>query len=587
MTATLPQSGRTESAVSRTGMVTSPHARASEAGAAVLRHGGNAIEALVAAGAALSVLYPHFCGLGGDAVWMVADGEGGVSTYLGIGQAGENTGTVTELPTRGPGSTLTTACLVDSWQSLLAHSAERWSGTQTLSALLEYAVILAEEGFEVSASQRFWHDFRRAERGGWPGFTGLFVADGVQRQPQLAQTLKAIAQNGPREFYEGELAARLCRGLAEAGSPLTSTDLARTQTRAEKPLSVVYRDHTLFSPPPPTQGATTLAIMGVLQNLSEAGAAAKETPASAAFYHGIVEAVKQAFLDRDRLADPDFADVPVAELLGQSRLFAKARAIDPARAMPWPQAYRHGDTAFLAAVDAQGRSACVLQSTYYDWGSGVVAGDTGVLWQNRGAAFSLDPASPNHLRPGKRPFYTLNPGMAFKDGRPRLLYGTQGADGQPQTLALLLSLLIDHGLDPAAALAVPRFLLGKTFSDGRDTLKLEANLGRETIAALSQMGHEVATIDALSQLGGQAGIIRIDADGRITGAHDPRSDGCAIGLTSADGSDERPADPDPEPDPEADADPNTDPNTGPNTGPQDAHVPVDGLPAAGVPERRD
>ena len=172
----------------------------------------------------------------------------------------------------------------------------------------------------------------------------------------------------------------------------------------------------------------------------------------------------------------------------------------------------------------------MLQSIYFDWGSGVVAGDTGILWQNRGAAFSLDPASPNCLRAGKRPFYTLNPGMALRDGRPHLLYGTQGADGQPQTLALLLSLLIDHGLDPLAALSQPRFLLGRTFSDSRDSLKIEANAGAALVARLAAMGHEVSPIDAFSQLGGQAGVIRINDDGSVEGAHDPRSDGGAIGV---------------------------------------------------------
>jgi len=251
---------------------------------------------------------------------------------------------------------------------------------------------------------------------------------------------------------------------------------------------------------------------------------------SANFYHHLVEAVKQAFLNRDRIADPDFTDEPFADWLQPDRLAAKSGAIDPTRAMAWPHLYRQGDTAFLAATDANGRSACVLQSIYFDWGSGVVVGDTGIVWQNRGAAFSLDPDSPNRFAAGKRPFYTLNPGMALREGHPHLLYGTQGADGQPQTLALLLSLLIDHRLDPLSALSRPRFLLGRTFSDSRDTLKIEENVGGDVVARLKALGHEVSTIDAFSQLGGQAGIVRIGADGLIDGAHDPRSDGCAMGI---------------------------------------------------------
>ncbi|NLH80960.1 MAG: gamma-glutamyltransferase, partial [Phyllobacteriaceae bacterium] len=178
----------------------------------------------------------------------------------------------------------------------------------------------------------------------------------------------------------------------------------------------------------------------------------------------------------------------------------------------------------------------VLQSTYFDWGSGVVAGDTGILWQNRGAAFGRADDDPNRFAPGKRPFYTLNPGLALADGRPRLVYGTQGADGQPQTLAMILTRLIDHRLDPLEALRRPRFLLGKTFSDGRDTLKIEVDAGAAVLADLARRGHQLSPIDAASPLAGQAGVIRIAADGRLDGAHDPRGDGCAIGVEPRDES---------------------------------------------------
>lgn len=511
-------------AASTSAMVTAPHWLAAEAGAKVLRRGGNAIEAVIAAGAALSVVYPHFCGLGGDAIWLVADRSGTATAFLGIGQAAMTLPEIPAIPLRGPMSALTTACLVDSWGTLLAHSAESWNGKEKLAALLEDAIALAEDGFPVSPSQSFWYRFREKEIPDWPGFAATFAADGTQRQPALAKTLRAIADHGPREFYEGELAARIAAGLASAGSPLTAEDLARTKTRTAEPLSLDYRGLTLLAPPPPTQGVTTLGIMGVLNQFNMAAL----EPDSAAFYHRLVEAVKQAFLDRAGIADPDFAEVDCETLLDGTRLAAKAAAIDRQKAMSWPQPYKHGDTAFLAATDSEGRSVSMLQSIYFDWGSGVVAGDTGILWQNRGAAFSLDPASPNRLTPGKRPFYTLNPGLALKNGRPHLLYGTQGADGQPQTLSLLLSLLIDHGLDPLAALSQPRFLLGRTFSDVRDTLKIEANAGAGVFEALQAMGHEVSSIDAFSQLGGQAGIIRIGET--IDGAHDPRSDGGAIGI---------------------------------------------------------
>lgn len=517
---------RTAGAKSRYGIVTTPHWLASEAGARVLARGGNAIEALVAAGAALSVVYPHFCGLGGDAVWMVANETGDARTFLGIGQAAADAAPSQPIPLRGPASTLTTAGLVDSWDKVLTYSATAWGGTEGLSALLDDAIALAGNGYVVSASQTFWFDFRAEESAMWPGFRDLFRRDGIQCQPALARSLEAIARNGPREFYEGELGNSIALGLGAAGSPLTTADLAATRTQIVEPVRLPYGETVLLAPPPPTQGVTTLGIMGVLAHLSPADKAV----GSASYYHLLVEAVKQAFIDRHLIADPNFSDDVSAALLDPDRLASKAAAIDPTRATAWPHPYRQGDTSLLAAVDSMGRAASMLQSIYFDWGSGVVAGNTGILWQNRGAAFSIDTVSPNRYQPGKRPFYTLNPGLALKDGRPHLVYGTQGADGQPQTLALLLSLLIDHGLDPLAALSRPRFLLGRTFSDSRDNLKIEEDIGGKAMAELASMGHEVAPITPLSPLGGQAGIIRIDGRGQLEAAHDPRSDGGAIGL---------------------------------------------------------
>lgn len=517
---------KTSPARSSLGMVTTPHWAATEAGTRVLEQGGTAIEALVAAGAALAVVYPHFCGLGGDGVWMITDAQGDATALLGIGQAAAAVQPDSPVPLRGACSALTTACLVDSWETALRMSAERWGAALPLDRLLADAIRLAEDGFPVSPSQTFWHDFRAAEQADWPGFSALFARDGLQRQPALAQTLRSIAADGARSFYDGALAEDIAADLSEVGAPVSAADLAATRTQIARPLSLPYRDLTLLAPPPPTQGVTTLGIMGVLSGLDMTGKSAD----SAAFYHAVVEAVKQAFLDRHRIADPAFAPDVSADLLDRARLAAKTRAIDPALALPWPHRHQTGDTALLAAVDREGRAASLLQSLYFDWGSGVVGRRTGILWQNRGAAFSVDPASPNCLAPGKRPFYTLNPGLALKEGRPCLAYGTQGADGQPQTLSLLLSLLIDHGLDPLAALSAPRFLLGRTFSDLADSLKIEESLSEATREALRDLGHSIAPIPAFSPLGGQAGIIRIHADGLIEAAHDPRSDGGAIGL---------------------------------------------------------
>lgn len=517
------------------GMVTSPHPLASAAGLAVLERGGTAAEAAIAMAAAMAVVYPHFCGLGGDSVWILADRQGRQTCFMGIGQAAAKLPEFTgdSIPLRGPLSTLTTAATVDAWETVHRYSIEYWGGKQVFGDLLQDAIHHAQHGFPVSRSQGFWLDMRKDVLADWPGFINLFFNNGqpfatgeVFRQPELARSLVDIASHGARSFHQGTLAQRIADGLRAVGSPITLADLTATRTRQVEPARLSYRGLELLAPPPPTQGISTLAIMGILQHFDLSAL----TPGSAQHLHLVVEAVKQAFLTRDRIADPDFANQPVREWLSAERLQQAARAINPDRALDWPHPYRTGDTVFFGATDAAGQSVSTLQSTYFDWGSGVVVGDTGILWQNRGAAFSLDPKSPNFLQPGKRPFYTLNPGLALRDGKPALIYGTQGADGQPQTLAMLLTRLIDYAQPPAQALAGPRFLLGKTFSDSRDSLKIEADCGQPVLDRLADLGHQIAPIEPQSPIAGQAGVIAIAPDGSLAGAHDPRGEGVALTL---------------------------------------------------------
>ena len=384
-------------ATSTRGMVTSPHTLASEAGLAVLRAGGDAIEAAIAVGAVIAVTYPHFCGLGGDAIWIVADREGRRTTLMGVGQAAAAPPRPDgPIPVRGVPSTLTSAGAVDTWRLAHDYSRRHWNGRTSLAALLEPAIAHAEDGFPCTPSQVFWTGFRQDELAGWPGFGRIFLPGGrppragepfVQRE--LARSLRRIAEHGPRDFYEGGLAAALARGLAEAGSALTAEDLRRTHATEEAPVALDYRGLTLLAPPPPTQGVTTLAILGILQQLDLASV----PEGGADYFHLCVEAVKQAFLDRGGIADPAFVAPPPDLWLGRARLAAHAAAVDRRRALPWPHPFRTGDTVFFGVTDAQGRSVSALQSTYFDWGSGVAVGDTGVLWHNRGGAFSSDRAA--------------------------------------------------------------------------------------------------------------------------------------------------------------------------------------------------
>ena len=514
-------------------MIVSPHGLASEAGARVLQSGGNAVDAAVAAAAVLAVTFPHFCGIGGDAVWLLSDASGQVKCLLGIGQATKAANPSTPIPLRGPGSTLTTACAVDSWQAALDFAAGNWGNARNLGELLQPAIELAQRGFPLTRSQRYWLDFRESETCGWPGFENIFTPVGRKpevgqnfRQPHLAQSIEAIARHGAREFYEGELARRIIAGLSQAGSPISTEDLATTRTRIEDAVSIDYRGLTLHAPPPPTQGLATLATMGLIGQFESAGWQESGTD----HFHFVVESIKRAFLLRDTIADPEFADDRMFAMIDDGWIARQARSIRPGLAMAWPSSLRTADTVFLAVRDAAGNCVSMLQSIYFDWGSGVIVGDTGILWQNRGSAFASNPQHPNFIQPGKRPFYTLNPGLATMAGSPRLLYGTQGADGQPQTLAMLLTRLIDFGLSPVDALSGPRFLLGRTFSDQTDSLKVEAHAGETVLGELARRGHEVATLERHSPLAGLAGVIRINANGAIDGAHDPRGEGTALGV---------------------------------------------------------
>ncbi|MDQ7968855.1 MAG: gamma-glutamyltransferase [Oxalicibacterium faecigallinarum] len=523
-------------AQSTKGMVTSPHELATQAGQRVLQEGGNAIEAAVAIAACLNVTYPHFSGFGGDGFMIISDSNGKVRTLSGIGQAPAVLPQYgNSIPVRGAASMLTTAANVDTLGKAFDISRNELGGKRSWAELLTPAIGLARNGFPVTPSERFWMDFRQKELTDLPAIAHHFMQDGKApeigatfRQPQLADTLETLAARGYRDFYEGQLAERIARGLREAGSPITASDLAKTQARVEAPLQVAYRDGFLLANQPPTQGMTTLEIMGILNQFD----LRKMREGSADYYHLLVEAVKQAFIDRNRyVADPEFVDVPVAKLLSTEHLKKRAQAIDMKKALAWPHVFRTGDTVFIGAADAYGNAVSMLQTVYFDWGSGVMAGDTGILWHNRGASFSLKPGHPNELKPGKRPFHTLNPGMFMQNGKPRILYGTQGADGQPQTLTAILTRMIDYGLDPYTALSKPRFLLGKTFSDTRDTLKLEQDAGEEVFAELAKRGHEISTLPVQSPLSGHPGAIVIDASGKkFSGAHDPRSDGRALAV---------------------------------------------------------
>lgn len=514
------------SALSRHGVITTPHPDASAAGLRVLQAGGSAIDAMVAASATLTAVYPHMTGVGGDALWMLHDGR--VRTIMGIGQAGQRLPQGGRIELRGPASVATTAAAVASWQTALQISSLEWGSRFTLADLLTDAEYHARQGAEVSLSQLFWQGHRQTLIDTLPGLHGLcktqdrWLAPGDSlAQPRLADTFAHLARAGLADFYHGELAQAFAEQFEQLGCGLQASDLAATQAPEIAPISVRYRQGRLFNVAPPCQGLYTLQAMQALNtwDLTECG------NGTAAYYHLLVEAIKQGLLQRNReLHDPASSDWDFNASL------AVRHSLDPRQASPWNEVGRPADTAWMAATDGEGRTACLIQSLFHDFGSGVMMGDTGVLWQNRAAGFSPLPGHPNAWAPGKRPAHTLNPSCYLADDGRRMFFGTQGGDGQPQTQMVLATQLIDFQQPLDRALRQPRFLLGRSFFDGNDNLKVEADMGDVVAQGLSAMGHDVEIIPQLNPFTGQAGGICIDIHGICHAEHDPRGQGLALGV---------------------------------------------------------
>jgi gamma-glutamyltranspeptidase/glutathione hydrolase len=520
------------------GMVTSSHALASQAGAEILRDGGSAVDAAVATSAALSVLYPHMTGIGGDAFWLIYDASTRAVRYIDGGGRATSRGTVEaferrglgEVPYRGvlPG-TLTVPGAVASWG--MAHAAY---GRLTLKRCLESAIGYASGGFPVTARLAYWRELARDELAKSPEAAAIFLKEGATlTNPDLARTLDAIASDGWYGFYDGEVARELVRYSDVNGGFFTPADLLAQAARWGAPLKGTYRDVTLYETPAPTQGFAVLEMLNLLEPL-ELHRKPFLGPDSV---HLMVQAKQLAYHDRDRhLADPRFAAVPMDRLISKKYADERRALMDPNRAIPWDRIPSYGslagDTVYIAAVDREGNAASLIHSLYGGFGAAVVAGRTGVVLQNRSAYFSLDPKSPNRVEPGKTPLHTLIASLAFRDDRLWSVLGCMGADGQPQIHMQAYLAMIDHGLDIQQALEMPRFLSGRfAIGEARDTLHIEGRFPPETIAELERRGHPVDRWGDWNELAGHAHGITIDpATGMLAGGADPRSDGEAIGY---------------------------------------------------------
>lgn len=527
------------SASSRRGVVVAPHFLAAEAGREVLKEGGNAIEAAVAAAAAIVPAYPHMNHIGGDGFWIIREPSGKVRYIEAAGFAGakatidfyRSQGLET-IPERGPRAALTVPGAIGGWL-LALEAAKALGGKMPLARLLEAATAIARQGSPVTASLVALATLHGPSLKVAPGFEATFLVDGkppetggTLKPGRLAATFEQLASAGLDDFYRGDVGREIAKDLERIGSPVTRGDLERYRAVLREPLRLKLEAGTVYTSPPPTQGITTLLILGIFEKLNVAKAESFE------YLHGLIEATKRAMRIRMRtVTDFERMKDDLAAYLTPEALERETKAIDPRRAAPWPEPAGKGDTIWLGAADASGLAVSYIQSLYFEFGSGCVLPSTGVLMQNRGCSFSLDPRALNPLEPGRRPFHTLCPAMAeLADGRV-LSFGTMGGEGQPQTNATVFSRHINYGVSIAEAIDRPRFILGRTWGTQTTNLRVESRFPPELIDRLRNAGHDLEVLpEAYSSTLGHAGGVEITTKGIVEGAHDRRSDGGAAGV---------------------------------------------------------
>ncbi len=528
----MPPSLRAES---DRGMVVAPHHLAAEAGAQMLREGGSAADAIIATNAALAVAYPHMCGVGGDLFvlgWSQSDG------LFGLNGSGRAAAEATPgwyrdrgfeaIPARGSAAVLTVPGCVDGWWQL-----HRRFGRLPWARLFERAIVLAEQGVAVAPGLARGIEEDRETLAASPQLSKTFLGAGreaagtVVRQAELARTLRKISMGGPDVFYRGEIARALAAAFHADGSPIRASDLAAHQSDWFDPLTLPYRDLTVAALPPNTQGLAFLETMAILEGfpMKELG---QGTPAS---LHHEIEAAKLGLADRNRwIGDASRCEGLAERLLAADYIAAQRARIQPSRAGAAAGSGR-GDTCYFTAVDADGLALSTIESLFWNFGSAYVAGHTGITLQNRGSSFRFAEGHPNLLEGGLRPMHTLCPGMLLKDGRPHLVFGNMGGGAQPQFMVQVAMNVVEYGMDPATAVAAPRWVYGWQAVEGDDSIAVEDGVSAETIAALRAMGHKVLDpVGPYRDDMGHASAIRVHPDGRLEGGADPRADGAAVGV---------------------------------------------------------
>jgi len=529
--------------MARNGIVTSGHPLASQAGVRILQAGGNAIDAAIATAAAIGVVELPMSGVGGDGFIMCYDAA--TKRVYGINATGPApTGATREyyvnrsgIPMKGILS-VSVPGIVDGW--LIAH---RQFGKLPLLDVFTPAIELCEQGFPVSHNLAATLAGEHNNFGTDPYTQQIFEPENrpllpgeILYQKDLGNTFRRIAEGGRNVFYEGEIAEEIATFTRERDGLLTADDLARYRARWDEPIHVDYHGHRVYEMPPNSSGHTLLQELNLIEGFDIAGMGCL-TPDS---IHAMVEAKKLAFADRERhMADPDWSDIPIQEMLSKEYAADRARLIDMGHAA---QAVTSGipeskdETTCFTVGDGDGNAVCILQSIQGGCGSSLIAGKTGILLNNRMTYWHLEEGHPNDLVPGKRVRHTMNPVIATRDNEPVIICGTPGADTQVQTNLQLLTHAIHFGMTPQEAVEAPRWRNLQNPMEStvphtcENKLQLESRIGEEVRKELERRGHVLEILGEWGGPGNAQFIQRDPATGSLMGGVDPRRDGYVAGY---------------------------------------------------------
>src|SRR5216684_6387009 len=521
--------------ISRNGIVAAESPLAAQAGARILERGGNALDAAIATNAMMGVVEPMMNGIGGDLFAIVYDAK--ANKLYGMNASGwapkgltieylQKQG-IRSMPQQGVNA-ITVPGAVDGWQKL----ADKF-GRKKLAEDLAAAIRMAQDGFPVPEwTAAYWAgevDHLRTDETAaktyLPGDRAPKVGE-VFRNPELAWSLEQIAQHGREAFYKGEIAAKILESMKRHNGPMTAQDLAEYSSEFVEPISITYRDWTVYELPPNVQGIAALEMLNIMETFPLGH---KDWGfGSANALHAMIEAKKLAYADLVKyVGDPRRQKLPVATMLSKAWAAQRAKLIDPDHANCEPAAGEMppgSDTTYLSVVDREGNMVSLIQSNYAGFGSGVVAPGTGFALQNRGGLFSLDPTSPNALAGHKRPRHTIIPGFAQK-GETRMAFGIMGGWNQSQAHAQFIADIADFKMNIQAALEAPRFTK-LTFS-GCDVM-MENRFSGAARNELGGRGHKIQVLGTFSEsVGGGQAVLRDFAAGVNYGASDPRKDGQA------------------------------------------------------------